>query len=99
MMSESPITARPVIGSLGKAESRRGSLTISRFELAWGLLSVVALSSAVIQSNNADSATRIAVDTFWLPLIAFHVARNYFDPGKRGRPLLLATIALALFLF
>ena len=101
-MSASPVAAmpaRPMIGSLDMSEPSRAGFTVSRFELAWALLSVVALASAVTQSNNVDSATRIAVDTFWLPLIAFHVARNYFDPGNRGRSLLPAAIALALFLF
>lgn len=84
---------------LWNASPQRASFSVSKFEIAWALLSVLALASALARSNNVAYATRIAVDTFWLPLVAFHMARNYLDLRKSGRPLLLGGIALALFLF
>ena len=78
---------------------RRSSLSVSKFEAAWALLSVFALASALARSNNVAYATRTAVDTFWLPLAAFHIAKNYVDPRKAGRGLLLGSIALAFLLF
>jgi O-antigen ligase len=79
----------------------RGSneFSVSKFEIVWGLLSVLALASALAKSNNVAYATRIAVDSFWLPLVAFHVARNYLDLHKSGRLLLPGGIGLALFFF
>ncbi len=81
------------------AVPQRARFSMSKFEVAWALLAVLALASAVAKSNNLAYATRIAIDTFWLPLVAFHVARNYLDLRRSGRPLLLGGIALALFLF
>lgn len=74
-------------------------LSVSKFEVAWALLSVLALASAVAQSNNVAYAVRIAIDTFWLPLVAFHAAKNYLDLRNGGRLLLLGGMALALLLF
>ena len=79
--------------------SERASFSVARFEIAWALLSALALASALARSNNAAYAIRIAIDTFWLPLVAFHVAMNYLDWQKSGRHLLLGAIPLALFLF
>ena len=78
---------------------RQVNLSVSKFEVAWALLSVLALASALARSNNAAYSTRIAVDTFWLPLAAFHIARNYLDLRKSGRLLLVGGIALAWVLF
>ncbi len=77
----------------------RAILSLSKFEIAWALLSLLALASAVARSNNVAYATRIAIDTFWLPLFAFHLARKRFDLRTGGRLLLLGCMALALFLF
>lgn len=74
-------------------------VSVSGFEAAWALLSILALISALSQSNNAASGIRSAVDTFWLPLLAFHIARNHFDVRGRGSFLLMSGIGLALFLF
>jgi len=71
----------------------------SRFELAWALLSVLALASAAAQSSNVAYGTHLAVDTFWLPLVAFHLSRNHFSLPSKGKALLLGVIALAVFLF
>ncbi|HLF84479.1 MAG TPA: O-antigen ligase family protein [Blastocatellia bacterium] len=76
----------------------RAILSLSKFEIAWALLSLLALASAVAHSNNVAYATRIATDTFWLPLIVFYFARKHFDLRTAGRLLLLACMALALFL-
>ena len=76
----------------------RPFLTVTRFEISWVLLSVLALLSAVILSDNFGYATKIAVDTFCLPLLAFHVARQHLNVPKRARVLTAASIWLALFL-
>src|SRR4030095_2636416 len=81
------------------ASTQAVGLSVSRFEIAWALLTVVALASALSRSNNFAYATRIAIDTFGLPLVAFHIARNYQDLRKSGRLLLLGGIAVALSLF
>jgi hypothetical protein len=79
---------------------RKGkSFYISKFEITWSLLSVIALLSAMVKSDNPGYALRIAVDSFWLPLIAFHLARYHLTIGREARALILATIALAVFLF
>ena len=77
----------------------RASFSLSKFEIAWALLSLLALASAVARSNNVAYATRIAIDTFWLPLLAFYFARKHFDLRSGGRLLLLCCMTLALFLF
>lgn len=77
----------------------RAGFSLSKFEIAWALLSLLALASAVARSNNVAYATRIAIDTFWLPLLAFYFARKHFDLRSGGRLLLLCCMTLALFLF
>jgi O-antigen ligase len=77
----------------------RAIFSLSKFELAWALLSLLALASAVARSNNVAYATRIAIDSFWLPLFAFYLARKCFDLRTAVRWLLLGCIALAFFLF
>ena len=79
--------------------SRRLGLSLSKFEIAWAALATLALLSSILAAGNVGSAVRIAVDTFWLPLVAFHFGKNYFDLQRRGKVLLLVCIALALFLF
>lgn len=76
----------------------RGFLIATRFEVAWGLLAIVALISAVVEANNLGYATKIAVDSFCLPLIAFHTARHHLDLRKRAGALALSLIWLAWFL-
>ena len=73
--------------------------SLTRFEVAWTFLSVIAVASALAQSYNVAYATRLAIDTFWLPVLIFYVARNHFDLRNSGRVLLLSCMALALFLF
>ncbi len=75
------------------------SFKVTRFEIAWGLLCVAALLSVAAKSINIGYATKIAVDSFVLPLIAFHLARNHFDSDRYAKPLLWALIILVLFLF
>src|SRR5262249_27157981 len=48
-------------------------IRVSKFEVAWALLSVLAIASALSVSNDPAPAIRTAVDTFFLPLVAFHV--------------------------
>ena len=66
---------------------------------AWALLSVAALASVAARSNNLAYATRMAVDSFWLPLIAFHIARNHLDIRRPGKALVLGSDRSALLLF
>lgn len=84
--------------SAGEA-ARSFRFSISKFEVAWGLLAALALASAVTRAGNFGYAARLAVDIFVLPLVAFHIARNYFDLQRAGKHLFVAAIALALFLF
>ena len=79
--------------------SRRAGFWLSKFELAWATLATLTLLSSILAAGNVGSALRIAVDTFWLPLAAFHFGKNYFDLQRRGKVLLLVCIALALLLF
>jgi len=89
-------TAAPTATSSSK---ERAILSLSKFEIAWALLSLLALASAVANSNNVAYATRIAIDAFWLPLLVFYFARKHLDLRTSGRWLLAGCIALALFLF
>jgi len=72
---------------------------VTRFEIAWGLLSIAALLSVAANSTNIGYATKIAVDSFVLPLLAFHFARCHFDSDRYAKPLLWALVAIVLFLF
>ena len=82
----------------GEWSSLRSRFSLSRFEVAWVLLSGLALASAFAQSNNVAYATRMSVDTFWLPLVAFHLSRNHFRLASNGKALLLGAVALVFFL-
>ncbi len=81
-------------------EALRTQLCLAaRFEITWALLCAIALASVATQSNNVGYSLRIAVDSFCLPLIAFHAARKYFATRGRGHILLGGAAAVALFLF
>ncbi|HKP86274.1 MAG TPA: O-antigen ligase family protein [Blastocatellia bacterium] len=73
--------------------------SLTKFEIAWTMLSLASLASALIRSNDAGYAMKLAVDTFFLPVVAFHLARHHFDARSRKSALLIGAIALALFLF
>jgi hypothetical protein len=79
--------------------SERRYFPLSTFELAWAALSILALVSSILVAKDLAAAARIAVDTFWLPLAAFHLGKNYFDVRRSGKALLLVCTVLALFLF
>src|SRR5262245_22903213 len=64
------------------------SLRATKFEITWMLFSIAALASVTLKSANVGYATRIPVDSFWLPLVAFHFARHHFDWNKRRGTLL-----------
>ena len=91
------VTRDALFAKISWVKERRG-FSLTKFELAWGFLSVIALASALGQSNNVASAMRIAIDTFCLPLFAFYFARSRVDLRSGGRWLLLGCMALALFL-
>jgi hypothetical protein len=74
------------------------SAAASRFEIAWAVVSVIALASAILYGHNTPFAVRMAVDSFMLPLAAFHIARCYFDTRGRRGLLVVAAIGLAFFL-
>jgi hypothetical protein len=76
-----------------------GKFPSTKFEIAWALLSALALSSAIIESNNVGYAMRIAVDSFWLPLLAFHIARHHVDIRRKASAFILAAAALSVMLF
>jgi O-Antigen ligase len=82
-----------------KGDAAQERLTASAFEIAWLLLSVIAFASAITRSNDLTYALRIAVDSFFLPLAVFHLARHHFDGRGRGRQLVVGAIATAFFLF
>ena len=86
------------LGRVRKPGSER-HFRVTGFEIAWALLCVVALLSVAAKSSNVGYATRIAVDSFVLPLVAFHLARNHFDTDRYGKALLFAVGAVVLVLF
>ncbi len=91
--------ASAALVALIKWRKEKRGFTATKFEIAWAMLTVVALLSALMKSNEAASALKLAVDSFALPVVAFHLARHHFDPGNRGRLILAAAIALALIVF
>lgn len=84
---------------LGAIRKSHNSLTAARFEIAWGVLTLVALVSVASQANSLGFATRVAVDAFGLPLFIFFIARRFLDVDKCSKALVLGAMALALFLF
>src|ERR1051325_3989938 len=98
--AESQPAHLPSPGPPGHTLARRAaSLAVTRFEVAWALLSVLALASAIMKSGDVTYAIKIAVDSFFLPLAAFHLARYHFDARGRANLLMLGLMLLALFLF
>ncbi|MGA9769964.1 MAG: O-antigen ligase family protein [Blastocatellia bacterium] len=85
-----------LLKSLTKNSAR---FPVTKFEIAGALVSVLALASAVIQSNDVTYAAKLAIDAFLLPLIIFNLARHRFDARGRAGALMLSAIALSLFLF
>jgi len=78
----SPLEAQPAtLKSSVRAGFQQSRLRYSatKFEIVWVLLSLIALGSAIMQSNDATYAVRIAVDSFWLPLVMFHLAPHHFS--------------------
>jgi O-antigen ligase len=78
---------------------RASALIATKFEIVWALLSVLALASAIMKSDDVAFAIKIAVDSFFLPLAAFHLVRYHFDARGRANLLMLGAMLLALFLF
>jgi hypothetical protein len=75
------------------------TFSATKFEIAWLIFSVVALLNALLQSTNVSYAIKIAIDSFILPLVLFHVARYQCNWRKYQNVLVIATIGLAYFLF
>jgi hypothetical protein len=55
--------------------------------------------SVATQADNIGYATRIAVDSFCLPLVAFYAARSQFDFTSHRKALLLGATVVAVFVF
>lgn len=89
----------PPLGGSVTTQAIRQTFTATKFEIAWVGLAALALISAVAQADNFGYATKIAVDAFWLPLMAFAIARRFFQWRGFANYLLLAAIALAFLLF
>jgi O-antigen ligase len=83
---------------LKTTDSRFQTFRATKFEIAWFWLAVLALANALLMANSVGYATKIAVDAFFLPLVAFHVARYHFDLRGREKALLIAVLLLAVFL-
>src|SRR5215467_2006249 len=58
--------------------STTSSITATRFEIAWLMLTALAILSVAMKSQEVGAATKSAVDAFVLPLLAFHFARTCF---------------------
>jgi hypothetical protein len=98
------IKTRTEPGSSAIASGEAGATRLARFgatpfEIAWALLAVAALVSALLTSHDIGYAGRIAIDSFWLPLFAFRLARSQVIGRAHLRWLTLGVIAVAFFLF
>ncbi|HEY6332666.1 MAG TPA: O-antigen ligase family protein [Blastocatellia bacterium] len=75
-----------------------GLITATRFEIAFGLLAVVALISVATRSINVGPSVRVAFDAIVLPLVVFRLARRWLNIGEHGSIIATAAILLSLFL-
>ena len=80
-------------------EARPLRLRATRFEIFWALLCVAAILSVAMKSEEVGYAGKLALDSFVLPLVAFHLARNHCRANGRGAALVIALMGLALLLF
>jgi O-antigen ligase len=78
---------------------RLRTFTVTKFELVWFWLSLLALVNALLMANSVGYGTRIAIDAFFLPLVAFHLARYHFDLRGHENALFMAILLLVFFLF
>lgn len=78
---------------------RAKTLPLVKLEIFWALVSVLAVVSAVAQSFDIGAASKTALDSFLLPLAAFHIARRHLDLRRKGPTLILLAMWLAAFLF
>ncbi|HJQ22536.1 MAG TPA: O-antigen ligase family protein [Blastocatellia bacterium] len=83
----------------GAFAGRRLDFTATKFEIAWAMVAAIALVNTVFLSNDFTYGLKLAVDSFALPLVMFHLARYHFDARGRGPWLWLAAAALAWCLF
>ncbi|MBI3651965.1 MAG: O-antigen ligase family protein [Acidobacteria bacterium] len=83
--------------AIQSAGLRRFSIT--KFELAWLWLAAVALLNALLQATNVAYAIKIAIDSFWLPLVVFHIAKHHVNLHGREKTLMVLVMGLAFFLF
>ncbi|HEU4386883.1 MAG TPA: O-antigen ligase family protein [Blastocatellia bacterium] len=74
------------------------SFSLTPFEIAWTVLTLVAVASVLAKSNHLGFAGRTALDAFALPVVLFYVARRHVEPGTCRKGLYLGAVALALFL-
>jgi hypothetical protein len=84
---------------LQRAGTNNRRFRLTTFEAAWAALSVMALSSALFRADDFNPAIRLALDSFWLPLVAFHLARHHLRMESCYPVLLAGAMALSVFLF
>ncbi|HKY03468.1 MAG TPA: hypothetical protein VJQ56_01195, partial [Blastocatellia bacterium] len=78
---------------------RAKTLPLVKLEIFWALVAVLAVVSAVALSLDIGAASKTALDSFLLPLAAFHVARRHLDLKEKGAVLILLAMWLAVLLF
>src|SRR5256714_1539413 len=94
------LTVRALTPRREQVEQRpRLAFTATKFEIAWAMVAAIALVNAVFLSNDFSYGLKLAVDSFGLPLVIFHLARYHFDARGRSASLWIAAAALAWFLF
>lgn len=93
------LIARAWTNHLQADRASRFTFTATKFEIAWAMVAAIALVNAMWLSNDFTYALKLAVDTFCLPLVIFHLARYHFDARGRGHLIVLAAVALAWCLF
>ena len=76
----------------------RYRISATKFEIAFGLLAVLALVSVVTQSSHVATALRTAFDAMILPLIVFRLARHWLSVKTHAGILVFLAILLSLFL-
>lgn len=78
---------------------RAKALALLKLEIFWALVSVLAVVSVAAMSFDIGAAGKTALDSFLLPLAAFHIARRHLDLKRKGPALILLAAWLTIFLF
>lgn len=86
-------------GWYSERRSEKLGISATKFEIVWLLLTIVAISSAIAMSNNLGTATKVAIDSFLLPLVVFRLAHYHIDLKDNGWLLIVAAMFLGFVLF